>query len=80
MAGITLAQAQAQLDAWMAASLAVASSQSYRIGDRMLTRADAIEIRNWVIYWQGQVNALTAAAATGGVAGAIRIRAITPIT
>jgi hypothetical protein len=31
MAGFTLAQAQAQLDAWLAASLAVASSQSYEI-------------------------------------------------
>ena len=60
MAGITLAQAQAQLDAWLAASLAVANSQEYRIGDRMLTRTDAAEVRQQVAYWQDQVNRLTA--------------------
>lgn len=62
MAGYTLAQAQAQLDAWMAASLAVAGSQEYRIGDRMLTRADGAEVRQQVKFWRDEVNRLTAAA------------------
>ena len=44
MAGITLAQAQAQLDAWLAASLATATGQAYEIAGRRLTRANAAEI------------------------------------
>lgn len=69
MAGFTLAQAQAQLDAWMAASLAVAQSQSYEIdtgnGRRKLTRADAAEVRNMIAHWQAEVSRLTPAAAGG---------------
>jgi hypothetical protein len=59
MAGITVAQAQAQLDAWLAASIAVASNQSYSIGDRTLTRANAASIENMITYWQRQVDRLT---------------------
>ena len=59
MAGITLANAEAQLAAWLAASSAVALSQSYQIevegNRRMLTRADASEIREQIKFWQGQV-------------------------
>jgi hypothetical protein len=62
MAAYTLAQAQAQLDAWMAASAAVAASQSYRINDRMLTRADADMVLEQVKFWRDEVNKLTAAA------------------
>jgi hypothetical protein len=69
MAGITLAQAQAQLDTWLAASTAVASSQSYEIpqggGQRKLTRADAAEIRQQVDFWDTKVKSLTSAAAGG---------------
>lgn len=63
MAGITLAQAQAQLDAWLAASTNVATSQSYTIdtgnGSRTLTRADAAEIRSQIKFWDGQVKRLS---------------------
>ncbi len=59
MAGITLAQAQSQLDAWLAASLAVASSQSYSIAGRSLSRADARTIADMVTKWQNEVNRLT---------------------
>lgn len=69
MAGITLAQAQTNLDLWLAASAAVAGSQSYEIetgnGRRKLTRADALEVRNMIKFWQDQVNALTSAEAGG---------------
>lgn len=69
MAGITLAQAEAQLAAWLTASLKVAESQSYEIdtgnGRRKLQRADAVEIRQQIRYWQGQVSLLTSAAAGG---------------
>jgi len=71
MAGYTLEQAQAQLDAWMAASLAVSTSQQYEIdtgsgGRRMLRRADAAEIREQIKFWRGEVSALTPASAGSG--------------
>lgn len=59
MAGITLAQAQTHLDAWMAADLAVAKNQSYTIGARTYTRADAKEIAQNVERWQSWVNRLS---------------------
>lgn len=64
MAGITLAQAQAQLDAWMAASSAVATGQEYEIdtgnGRRRLKRADADAIRAQIVFWDSQVKRLAA--------------------
>jgi len=69
MAGITLADAQAQLAIWLAASVAVAKSQSYEIdtgnGRRKLQRADAAEIRQQIEFWDARVKALTAAASGG---------------
>ena len=59
MAGITLAQAEAQLTLWLAADEAVASGQSYSIKDRSLTRADAKDISAKIDYWQGWVNRLS---------------------
>lgn len=63
MAGYTLAQAQAQLDLWMAADAAVATSQSYSIAGRSLSRADAAEITSKIQFWNGQVKLLSANAA-----------------
>lgn len=75
--GITLEQAQAQLDAWLAASIATAASQSYEIdtgnGRRKLTRADADAIRGQIAYWQKMVVALTPSSA-----GRRRTRYIVP--
>ena len=45
MAGINVAQAQARLDAYLAAELKVLAGQSYEIAGRKLTRADLAEIR-----------------------------------
>lgn len=59
MAGITLVQAQAHLDAWMAADLAVATGQAYTIGTRQLTRANSAEIQLNIQNWQRQVNQLS---------------------
>ena len=59
MAGITLAQAQAQLDAWLAASLAVSQGQSYAIAGRSLSRADAVAIADNVKRWNNKVVQLT---------------------
>ena len=78
MAGVTLADAQAQLAAWLAASLAVASNQSYEIpqgnGQRKLTRANAAEIGRQVEYWDNKVSELTSASA----GGRRRIRYVVP--
>lgn len=78
MAGITLAQAQAQLDQWLKASTAVATSQSYEIdtgnGGRKLTRADAMEIRQQITFWEQRVKALTPI----GSGGRRRIRYVVP--
>lgn len=62
MAGITLAQAQAQLDTYLAAETAVLSSQSYEIAGRKLTRADLETIQRGVALWNGRVVALSNAA------------------
>jgi len=59
MAGYTLAQAQEHLAAWLAADLAVAGGQSYTIGQRTLTRANAAEIRNNIMHWNRQVAQLS---------------------
>lgn len=69
MAGITLADAQAQLATWLAASTAVAGGQEYRIdsgmGGRTLKRADAAEIRQQIGFWDAKVKELTPAGAGG---------------
>lgn len=59
MAGITLAQAEAQLTAWIAASTAVASGQAYSIAGRSLTRANAAEIRENIKFWDGKAKELS---------------------
>ncbi|MGD9923128.1 MAG: DUF6148 family protein [Pseudorhodoplanes sp.] len=63
MSAITLSSAQAHLDAWLAASIAVAAAQSYEIstptGTRKLTSADAAEIRNMIVFWETRVNRLS---------------------
>ena len=76
MAGITLAQAEAQLALWIAADTAVATGQSYSVGGRELTRADAAEIRNNIIFWDSQVRRLSSSEASGG---RIIIRGGTPV-
>ncbi len=71
MAGITADQAQTQLDAWLAASTAVVSGQSYSIAGRTLTRVNASEIREQISYWNKMVTQLSR--------GGISVRGITPI-
>jgi hypothetical protein len=73
MAGITLAQAEEQLGLWLAASTAVSSKQSYRIGERQLTHADAGEILKMIEFWDKRAAALGATAEGRG-----RLRTIVP--
>jgi orotidine-5'-phosphate decarboxylase len=58
MPGITLAQAEAQLQAYMAAELAVLGGQAYEIAGRRLTRADLTAIQQGISTWQQRVNEL----------------------
>ena len=71
MAGITLSQAEAKLTLWLAAEEAVASSQSYTLSGRTLTRANLKEIRETIDYWERKVIRLTG--------GGIRITGATPL-
>lgn len=73
MAGITLTQAQTQLDLWLAADAAVAVGQSYDIGNRRLVRADAAEITSKLEYWSAKVQQLSNSAS-----GRSRARTIVP--
>lgn len=61
----TLADAQAHLDAWLAADLAVASGQAYTIGSRSLTRANSAEIAKQIAYWSAEVTRLEAGRGRG---------------
>jgi hypothetical protein len=73
MPGITLIQAEEQLAAWLAASTATATGQSYSIAGRSLTRANANEIRDQIKFWDNQVKRLS-----GG--GGIRMSRAVPVS
>lgn len=51
----TLEQARQHLDAWLAADLALATGKEYRMGTRMLTRANAAEIKERIAFWAREV-------------------------
>jgi len=59
MSGITLAQAQAQLDAYLAAETAILSGQEYVIANRRMRRADLSAIQDGIKLWNERVQALT---------------------
>lgn len=59
MAGITLAQAQTQLNAYLAAETAVLSGQKYEIAGRMLMRANLAEIQSGINTWNARVQTLS---------------------
>lgn len=65
---VTLTVIQQHLSAWLAASLAIAESQSYSINGRTLTRANAAEVQNQINYWQGlETQELKRQAGQGGL-------------
>jgi hypothetical protein len=70
MAGITLAQAQARLDQYLAAEAAVLQNQEYKIGAgdgfRSLTRANLAEIQKGIDLWNKKVQDLSAMATGRG--------------
>ena len=57
IAGIS--QAQAHLDEWLAADLAVSKGHAYSIEGRSLSRADATTIRANIEFWDRQVKHLS---------------------
>jgi len=63
MVGITLAQAQAQLDAYLAAETAVLSGQKYEIAGRVLQRADLQVIQAGIDTWNRRVKELAGVSA-----------------
>ena len=60
MAGITLATAQTQLDAYLAAETAILGGQEYVIGSRRLKRADLASVQAGITLWNQRVQDLTA--------------------
>lgn len=66
MSGITLAQAEAQLAVWLAASEKIAAKQSYAINGRSLTFADLADVQKQIDYWQNWVTKLTRSASGRG--------------
>lgn len=63
-----MSQSTEMRDAYVAAELAVLKGQSFRFGERMLTRADLVEIRAGRREWEARV-AAEATVAAGGNAG-----------
>lgn len=57
---------QQKLNTWLAAEEAVATGQSYQIGNRMLTRADLKQIREQMEYWAGKLAQAEAEEKNGG--------------
>lgn len=68
MAGITLAQAETQLAAYLAAETAVLSGQSVSIAGRAHTLADLAKIQEGIRTWDARVKSLSR--------GGIRIRTV----
>ena len=58
MAGITLEQAQAKLNEYLAAETAVLSGQAYEIAGRSLRRADLEMIQAGIAIWNTRVISL----------------------
>ena len=81
MAGITLAQAQQQLDAWLACSIAVAEKgQALTIGsdgvEHTYTRANAAWLKDQIDYWQNKVTVLSSPSGASG--SRRRVRYVVP--
>lgn len=74
MAGITLAQAQAKLDAYLAAEEKILRGQSVTIDGETLTRANIDLVQRGVATWDARVKQLSS-----GASGRGRMRTIAPI-
>ena len=71
--GITLAIANARLQDYLSAEQTVLGGQEFRFADgRGVTQANLKEIRDGIIFWSGQVNALNPAPAPTAPRGRVR--------
>lgn len=57
---VDLETAKKHYDAWLEADLKVSQGLIYKVGSRMLTRANVSEIRRQMDYWGGKVKELEA--------------------
>lgn len=64
--GITLKEAQQHLKMWLKTEKEIATSQSYTIGTRSLTRANLKEVRDQIKFWQSKVTELEKAESRKG--------------
>lgn len=55
---ININTAKEMLQGWIMAEQAVQTGQEYRMGTRLLRRADLRAIRESIRYWQGEVDKL----------------------
>lgn len=69
MSNVTLIQARDALNRWLAADKAVATGQSYQLGNKQLTRTHAAEIRANINYWNKQISIINGQ-------GSIRVRRV----
>ena len=61
----TLAEAQDRLAQWLQAADAVATGQSYTIGNRSLQRTNLREINKQIVFWRAEVERLQAGRSAG---------------
>lgn len=66
MAVFTKELCKKKLNTWLEAEDAVATGQSYQIGNRVLTRADLEQIREQMEYWAGKLAQAEAEEKSGG--------------
>ena len=71
MSGISLDQAQLQLDTWLDANIALAAGRRVTIGDRTLERSDLAQVQAQIEFWNIQVQRLTSRASGRGRIGSI---------
>lgn len=55
MAAWMLIEAREHLAAWLRADKALATGQSYRIGNRTLERVDVDEVKERISFWKSEV-------------------------
>lgn len=73
MAGITLEQAQASLDAYLAAEAKILKGQKVELDGRVLTRANLADVQIGITTWDARVKQLA-----GQASGRGRMRTVRP--
>jgi ribosomal protein L29 len=58
MGAWTLEEAKQHLAAWLEADIALATGQSYQMGEIKLTRADIATVKDRINFWRREVAAL----------------------